>query len=361
MANLNQTGVFYVQYQTEGVPGVFPQEFRSKPFSNLEPRFIGLFGLLFLVAGTTLFLLSFIKPSKVVDEKQMLKLQERYASLVLNQELPKPEPVKPVAQQAAASGVAEAEAAEEAAVEERAGKESVVERTQRKEATSAVRASQREAMKKQISNVGLFAELTAAGGGGGGGGSGGRAVKDLIGGIGGGGSLSDLAISNASFVQRRESEFGGGGGGGGDGSGRARRGERAEAGSIGTSGLSSASAGTFKSEGSVDMSAVDKIEGEAANDASRDMRSLQGVLSKHQPRLKKVYEDFLKRNPALQGKLVVKFTIEADGSISNVIIVSSDLKDNELENEIIKRVQRIKFAPASGKVTIEWPMVFSPS
>ena len=61
----------------------------------------------------------------------------------------------------------------------------------------------------------------------------------------------------------------------------------------------------------------------------------------------------------LAGKIVIKFTIGADGSVSDVIVISSDLNNRQLERDLIRRIKRIKFKPASGKITIEWPLIFS--
>jgi len=279
--------------------------------------------------------------------------------LVLNQPAPKVvEPPKVEAPVAGPETKKEEEAPADVAVATEGAKETVVERTARKEASSVERAVKREKMKSAIANVGIFAELTASGSGGGGG-SGRKGVQDLIGGVDAGASLSSaMNLQGANgFVKLKGGP--GGEGSGGAGGLRERRGEMTEGGTIGTSKLAAASAGTLKSEGSVDMSSVGDVQGEAAKDASRDMKVLSQILQRYQPRIKKVYEDYLKRNPDLSGKMVVKFTIEADGSVSNVVVVSNDLKDSELEREILRHVSRIKFPPASGKLQIEWPMVFS--
>jgi TonB family protein len=360
MDQLNQSGIFYFS-STGSIPAEFPEDCRRTFRSRFEPQFTGLFVALALVIFLTVGLLSRIKPRQTVTEQDMIKIQERYARLVLNQEMPKKEEPKidlkaqqAAAQRAAAEAAAEAE---ETAASERRKTETVVEKTARKQATSTQRAVKREAMKRQIENVGLFAELTAVGSGGGSGkGPGGKGgVRDLIGNIDATASLSNMSISGSSFATKRAGTFQPGEGGGGGG----RRGERAEGGTLSTSGLSSATAGTFKSEGKIEGSVLENIQGEAVNDVSRDMKTLQQVLQRYSPRLKKVYEDFLKRNPDLSGKMVVKFTIEADGSVSGVVLVSSDLNDRELERNLIRYIERIKFPSASGKLTIEWPLIFS--
>ncbi len=363
MDKLGQSGIFYFSTsEAATVPGEFPQEYRRTFKSRFDPRFTGIFLGLAFVIFLTVGLLSRIKLKDTAgSDQEMLKIQERYARLVLNKEMPKKEEPKiDLKKEAAARASAEQaiEEKEEEAVAERRKTETVVEKTQRKQASSEQRAVKREAMKRQMEKEtgGLFAALTSVSGGGGSGPSKGG-VRDLIGNIDATASLSGMNLSGASFASKRAEAFvPGSGDGTGGGS---RRGSRAEGGTISTSGLSSASAGTLKSEGNIEVSNVENIQGEAAKDASRDMKTLSQILQKYQPRLKKVYEDFLKRNPDLSGKMVVKFTIEADGSVSGVNVVSSDLNDRELERNLVRYIERIKFPPASGKITIEWPLIFS--
>ena len=354
--DLQKTGVFQFQYKSAAAAGVFPPELQRRLASRMEPRFLMLFFGLLIGIGTTVFILSHFKPSdESMSQKQILQLQERYASLVLNQDLPQPEEKEPVktAEAGKESQQGAADEAEEAAEADK--KESAADRQVRRQTTATQRQQKREAMKKQIDNIAIFAELTSVGGGGGSAG-GSRSVRDLIGSVDASQSLSSIgnvaSYGSSGFVSRKES--------GGEGL-RERRGEKAEGGTIGASEMTSAAGATFKSAGNVEVSNAENVEGDAVNDASRSMTALNSVLRRYQPRLVKVYEDYLKRSPDLAGKIVVKFTIEADGSVSNVQLVSSDLNNPSLESDIIRRIERIKFPPASGKLTIEWPVIFTAS
>lgn len=53
----------------------------------------------------------------------------------------------------------------------------------------------------------------------------------------------------------------------------------------------------------------------------------------------------MRDNPGLSGKVILKFTIESSGSVSDVSIVSSELGDPELERKIIARVKLLNFGP----------------
>ncbi|MBL8027753.1 MAG: AgmX/PglI C-terminal domain-containing protein [Fibrobacteres bacterium] len=330
--------------------GEFPAEFKQGFAQSLDKRFLKVFAVCFAILMPLFLIGALQEPPKEVSLEEMERMQERYARLVLNQPIEKKEKkVEEVKKEEVQTVKKEEE--EEAKKEEERAQETVEEKKVRKEATTEQRAQKREAMKKQLDNVGLFAELTAGTGGGRGSS---RAVQDLIGNMDATASISNVSLSGESFAAKKSESVGGSLGG--------RRGERTEGGTISTSNVEAASAGTLKSEGQVAMSKLENVVGDAAGDASRDIKTLNRVLQKYQPRLKKVYEDFLKKNPDLAGKIIFKITIEADGSVSSVVVVSSELKDSELERNLIRYVERIKFdGGASGKLTIEWPIVFSAS
>jgi outer membrane biosynthesis protein TonB len=317
----------------------FPTDLKMGFFKSLDREFIKVF-LICIVVLYPLFLIgAFRKMPKEPTMEEMEDLQARYAKLVLNKEMVKEEEEQEEPKQA--EQVQEKKKKKD--IDRK--KESVAQKRARKEASQAQRAKQREAMKKQIENIGVFAELTAIGGTA----SPAGAVKDLIGDMDAAASLSNLDLTSSSFVQKKAEKI----------ALRERRGERSKGGTIETSGLSKARGTTLKSTGKVELRNVDKIEGEAKGDASRSMKALNSVLRKYQPRLRRVYEKYLKRNPDLSGKIIIKFTIEADGSVSNIVVIKSDFNNKSLEKDLARRIKRIKFPSASGKITIEWPLIFS--
>jgi hypothetical protein len=84
----SQAQVISMQPSLSGGFKRFPNDLRSKPLSKLEPRFTLLFIGSFILFGGLVFALSLRKLPETVSDKQILKIQERYASIVLNQ--PKP-------------------------------------------------------------------------------------------------------------------------------------------------------------------------------------------------------------------------------------------------------------------------------
>jgi TonB family protein len=76
--------------------------------------------------------------------------------------------------------------------------------------------------------------------------------------------------------------------------------------------------------------------------------------------IKACYENQLKRNPGLRGKIRVRFTILETGGLSDVVAAESSLGSPEVAACIIgtMRSWRTPFRPA-GTVTVEYPFVFS--
>ena len=69
----------------------------------------------------------------------------------------------------------------------------------------------------------------------------------------------------------------------------------------------------------------------------------------------------MRQDPDLSGKVEVDFTIEADGTVSEVQISSSTLGHSSFERRLLSMIKRLKFAPATSKIQITYPFVFAAS
>ncbi|MFQ5675712.1 MAG: TonB family protein, partial [bacterium] len=77
-------------------------------------------------------------------------------------------------------------------------------------------------------------------------------------------------------------------------------------------------------------------------------------------RLTYIYNKYLKHDAGLSGKMVVEVVIAADGHVSNVKLVSSDLHKPEFEREVLNFVRKWKYeAIDQGDVTVTYPLVFN--
>jgi hypothetical protein len=75
--------------------------------------------------------------------------------------------------------------------------------------------------------------------------------------------------------------------------------------------------------------------------------------------IKLCYERALKRNPNLSGKVVIRWTITAAGTVSGVDVDQDSMNDSEVTNCIKSLVAHWRFpAPSGGSVEVSFPFVF---
>ena len=96
--------------------------------------------------------------------------------------------------------------------------------------------------------------------------------------------------------------------------------------------------------------------------ASRAREEVEIVVDRNKGALYALYGRALRDQPELQGKLVLEFTIAPSGEITMCRVVSSELKDPELEKKIVARVRLIRFKPADVEpLTVSKPIDFFPA
>jgi TonB family protein len=353
MASVNQSGIFYIDAATQGPLSSFPKEYRKRILSGIDRRFSVLFASLAVLFSTIVILLSFLAPPKVDSERQVRQMQERYAQLVLNQPVKPPEKPKEVAKVEQKGTATESNAGKEEAKVDRA-KETFVDKQKRKEATVQQRRQQREAMSKQIASAGLFAAITSTRGRGGmgGGGPGPGGMSDLLGAADAVSSLDGISVSRGTFATRNvtSEEL------------KARKANPGERGEVGiqTASVGRADVGRIASAASVNItSEPPEIKGDETQ-VSTNRACIMRVIQREQSRIKRVYEDWLKRDPTLAGRIKVKFTILAGGAVSDAAVAQSTTNNPGFDANIVRYVQRWDFSSCSvtSPMPIEVPFVF---
>ncbi len=89
---------------------------------------------------------------------------------------------------------------------------------------------------------------------------------------------------------------------------------------------------------------------------------IEQVFQKNKGAIYSIYNRALRKDPSLQGKVVIELTIAANGRVTAVKILSSDLNNLKLEKRIIARVKLFKFKPGNTEeVTVKYPIDFLPS
>jgi TonB family protein len=96
--------------------------------------------------------------------------------------------------------------------------------------------------------------------------------------------------------------------------------------------------------------------------AGRSREEIEMIFDRNKGRIYSLYARALRDNAELQGKLVLEFTIAPNGEVTMCRIVSSELKDAELERKIVALVRLFRFEPKDvDTITTTKPIDFFPA
>lgn len=96
--------------------------------------------------------------------------------------------------------------------------------------------------------------------------------------------------------------------------------------------------------------------------AARSEEEITIVMDKNKGSIYAVYNRELRRNPGLQGRVVLEITIAPSGRVTKVKVVSSELGDKKLERKLVARIKLFNFgAKKVDTVTVTYPLEFFPS
>jgi hypothetical protein len=88
---------------------------------------------------------------------------------------------------------------------------------------------------------------------------------------------------------------------------------------------------------------------------------IQRIVRQNDGRYRFCYEQALKANPNLEGRVTVKFLISRDGSVGFAADGGSDIPDVSVRQCVVSSFTQLSFpAPDSGVVTVLYPIVFNP-
>ena len=96
--------------------------------------------------------------------------------------------------------------------------------------------------------------------------------------------------------------------------------------------------------------------------ASRSREEIEMVFDRNKAAIYALYNRALRENPQLQGKVVLQLTIAPTGEVTDCKILSSELKDEELEHKLIARIKMFKFDERDVElITTTKPIDFFPA
>jgi TonB family protein len=126
--------------------------------------------------------------------------------------------------------------------------------------------------------------------------------------------------------------------------------------------LGSMRLGSASRKGTLRIDRASEVSGAAQRNTSRSPESLREVTLRHVPAIKYCYERSLRQNPGLRGKVVVRITVDPDGTVSDASVFSSTLNDEKAEQCILARIRQWKdfepIAASEGSVTFKQTYAF---
>ena len=102
--------------------------------------------------------------------------------------------------------------------------------------------------------------------------------------------------------------------------------------------------------------------GKSGKTATRSAEEVELVFQKNKNAIFAIYDRALRKNPSLEGKVVVEIVIEPSGKVSRVKIISSELNDKSLERKLVLKIKKFKFSKKNvGQLIVTYPLDFLPS
>jgi len=306
-----------------------PKEAKGAHFKSMDRLFSVVLVVSFaLHSGFYIALANTELPKEVTLEE----IPDRYAKVLIPERMPKP-PEKKEEKKAEAPAQQKQEKAEE-------------KKPETQEQVAQKKAARAAAVAKAVQSKGLLKVLGALGPG-----TGGGAVADVFGSGGGMGDVASALSGAGGVAVATDPGAGGGRKGGGEGG-------AASIGNLATTGGGKVGLGT-KTE--VKVSGSVAAEEAEVDSSDIDQGKLGAFVRARMGLIKACYENALKRNPALKGKISIRFTILETGALSDISTAQNSLGSAEVASCIMNTMRswRTQFRP-SGPVTVEYPFVFQP-
>jgi len=319
------------------------KKYRKNYLKSLDQRFVSILAGTLIVISVIVIYLSHQPVQKAWGSIQ--RVQERIASFVFQQPVREEKPVvspperpEETTEVAAAIPVGEeavAEAAEPGAEATPGAPEEPYPGTP--EERMAARMRTREEISREVSSKGILGLLTGVGVA-----TEGEGVVDVLASSAGEmGQDLDEVLSGLTGLKsaRSAAEVGVGRGG------RARsvRGGRvtgpADISALIT-GLGTAKTKGVKRKGEVKIISPTQLKAEKRRTAGRKVEDVLSVINDHYSAIEYCYRRALRKNPDLKGKVSIRFTINPDGSVGSVEILSSTLNSPEVERCIVSKMKR---------------------
>ncbi|MCB9653455.1 MAG: AgmX/PglI C-terminal domain-containing protein [Deltaproteobacteria bacterium] len=325
----------------EGAKVVLPSDIRGSLLENIDMQF----ALIFVITAIVqISIVGYARSLPYVEPTSIEQVGTKYQRLIMPDRIPEaPRNVEE------ATAEAEEEKGEEEKPEEKAPVKEPTKKPAKQNTVSAEEAARarKAAIASKVAGKGLLRVLGARREGGAAGG----ALSDVF---EEGGAVGDLGSAFSGIAGVDIAEEGGAAGTRGGGAG-----EQVGIGTLVTEGGGSVKAAA-KQETEVRGSAQAGGAPEVDGDLSQDQ--INGVMKRQLKALRSCYENALKRDKSLSGKIVIEFEILESGKTSNVKVRDVSLKSGDVADCIARRAKFWRFPkPDGGSVLVAYPVVFTPS
>jgi len=191
-----------------------------------------------------------------------------------------------------------------------------------------------------------------------------RDGSELDGVFGSSGLSSDIAGGIGGLIGAKGTQIGSGGLGS-RGSGLGGGGTAEGLGGLGTKGRGSGASGYGSGGGHFGekgQGGIGTIGGDPIILGALDKSLIDAVIKRHMNQIRYCYQRELTKNPNLGGKIVVKFVIAKDGTVSSATTKSSTMGSPAVEQCINGRFLRFQFPQPKGGgiVIVSYPFLFAP-
>lgn len=231
--------------------------------------------------------------------------------------------------------------------------QSASERAAARRAAAAARGRERQQMEQAVAGTGILGVLSAGGSGGTG-----DAVVDVLGGAAGGTGDLDAVLSGVGGLATASSagqrtRLGSRGGGRASGS--------ADINDL-IGGIGAVGSKSIGRSGSIKMALESaRVSGKGSKSANRSSEEISRVINSHNDAVEFCYKRESRLNPNLKGDLIIEFVIGWNGRIESSRIVSSSIKNKNVENCVKGRIRSWRFKPidkSEGNVTVRQKYIF---
>lgn len=324
----------FIPAPAEGSKPTLPPELKASPWRTVDRVFFGIL-LSMLVLYVLSVALIVAQPAPVEREVELDQLEDRFVRAIIPPQPAKKEEPK----EAVATGEKKPDEPK-APTKKPASTDSTP--------APANSAERRQQLTEKVGNTGILKLLGGKGPGGG------DAIADVLGSTGSGTNVAE-ALAGATAGGALTA-----GSGGGNGIANPQGDTGGKVAGIGATQTSGA--GTVDTGRKQVVKVPQVVDSVPEVDSSEvKPKDLARFIQSRKASIQRCYENGLKRDPSLKGKVMVRFDLTPQGRASNVEVEESTLRSDEVINCIktTMRAWTFPFKP-SDDVPVSYPFIFSP-